>query len=142
MKTANRKGDNMTKAEQAEKERALTTLREWLRPGDTVHCVLNHVSQSGMMREISLYKICGDDTRSLSRLASVALGYRLGKHGGLRIGGCGMDMGFAIVYDLAHTLWPDGFPCAGEQCLSNDHSNRETKTYHLDGGYALRHIWL
>lgn len=46
------------------------------------------------------------------------------KHGGIRIRGCGMNMGDALVYDLGATLWPHGTP--------------EIR----DGGYALKQIWL
>ena len=42
----------------------------------------------------------------------------------IRVGGCGMDMGFHVVYNLSRALYRDGrFVCMGEDCPSNDHSN-------------------
>ena len=71
------------------------------------------------------------------------------KQGGLKVSGCGMDMGFHVVYSLSRSLWPNGFRCSGEKrrCGSNDHSNspypkRDGRTKHSDGGYALDHRWL
>ena len=71
------------------------------------------------------------------------------KQGGLKVSGCGMDMGFHVVYSLSRSLWPNGFRCSGEKrrCGSNDHSNspypkRDGRTKHSDGGYALDHQWL
>lgn len=52
---------------------------------------------------------------------------------GIRIGGCGMDMGFSLVYDLGATLWPKGTPKA--------HSRRNGED-DRSGGYALKHEWL
>jgi hypothetical protein len=64
---------------------------------------------------------------------------------GVKIGGCGMDMGFALVYDLSRVLFQDSFDCIGEGCPANDHRNGDrdyTPHEHSDGGYALRHKWL
>lgn len=64
----------------------------------------------------------------------------------LVVNGCGMDMGFHVVYELGYTLYGrDGFICIGERCPSNDHSNGDrdyTPHAHTDGGYALRYEWL
>jgi hypothetical protein len=160
------------KAQRAERDAAVARLREWLRPGDTVHTILRHVSRSGMRREIGVV-ILGADGSDLhpNYLVAKALGERLNKRGdGVVVGGCGMDMGFHIVYSLARTLWPDGHGCTGERCPSNDHSNGDRdytphchswipspeqirggsgtpkgnyrEHWHRDGGYALRQRWL
>ncbi len=63
----------------------------------------------------------------------------------LSVGGCGMDMGFHVVYNLSCALFRDKFQCIGEGCPSNDHHNgdRNRKPHlHSDGGYALRQEWL
>ena len=70
-----------------------------------------------------------------------------GPNDGIKISGCGMDMGFEIVYQIGRALWPDGVPCIGEGCHSNDHSNERERNYtvgrmHGDSGYALRQRWL
>ena len=140
----------MTKAEQAGRDEAIEELREILKPGDTVHTILRHVSRSGMQRSISCV-IQGDEgpyeIDYLVRRASVLKFDRA--NGGLKIGGCGMDMGFAIVYNLSRTLFQGHFPCAGKNCPSNDHSNppypkrrKGSPRQHSDGGYALNHRWL
>lgn len=140
----------MTKAKQAERDEAITRLREILKPGDTVHTILRHVSRSGMSRRIS-FVIQGDDgPHTIDWLVRRALDMKFDRaHSGLKVDGCGMDMGFHVVYGLSHTLWPNGFRCSGERrrCPSNDHSNppypkRDGRSKHFDGGYALNHRWL
>jgi hypothetical protein len=112
-----------------QKTEALAKLREILQPGATVHCVLRHVSRSGMSRSISLFAFPpGENSPTdITYWAARALGESIDrKHDGIRIGGCGMDMGFALVYRLSSVLFPSGFGCIGEEpvrCPSNDHSN-------------------
>ena len=104
---------------------ARTRLLDVLKPGDTVYCILRHVSRSGMSRVISLYAKTPDGMQWLDPFA-LKLGVGSGmdnKREGLKVGGCGMDMGFALVYELAHALFKDGFGCTGENCPSNDHGN-------------------
>lgn len=121
----------MTKAQEVERAESIARLREWLKPGDTVGCILRHVSRSGMQREISLVKLTGEDAGvlALDYNAARVLGDRIGKHDGIVIGGCGMDMGFALVYELSASLYRDGFGCIGEgngygtRCPASDHSN-------------------
>lgn len=137
------------------KETAIARLRELLRPGDTVQTILRHRSRSGMSRSISPV-VNGED---VSYLVAPACGLSFDrKHGGVRMGGCGMDVGFALVYDLSRRLWPDGHGCSGERCPSNDHNNGDrdytphnhakwsdgvpVAHWHSDGGYALKHRWL
>jgi hypothetical protein len=135
---------------QEQKEQALKSLRESLKPGDTVYTVLRSVSRSGMSREIDLYIFRDNAPEYLTGLVARACGFSLGKRG-LKMGGCGMDMGFHAVYELAAVLFPDGFTCTGKSedhrswCPSNDHSNgdRDYKPHHhKSGGYALRHSWM
>ncbi len=57
------------------------------------------------------------------------------KREGIVIGGCGMDMGFAIVNNLSETLYgrsAGGYDCLGENCPSNDHTN---SGYHCTCGH-------
>jgi hypothetical protein len=133
-----------------EKAEARAKLLELLKPGDEVKTILRHRSRSGMMRSISVI-IKGED---YTWAAARALGDSFNeKTGGIRVSGCGMDMGFNLVYNLSRTLYPDGFTCTGiefskgdkNRCPSNDHSNgdRNYKPHmHSDGGYALRQAWL
>ena len=114
-----------------------------LRAGDTINCILRHVSRSGMSREISLLK----GEMDISWYVARYLGYKQGNQGGIKINGCGMDMGFALVYELSRKLFDGKFICIGEKCRANDHSNkpypkRDGKMLHSDSGYALNMRWL
>ena len=143
----------MTKQQKAEQAEALEQLRGLFPPGNTVHTILRHVSRSGMSRAISVVVTEDGEPRDVSWLvARAGLGKFDRQHDGVKIGGCGMDMGFALVYDLSRTLNPDGFGCIGKGCPSNDHANgdplgykkhtKRAKHWHSDGGYALPQRWL
>lgn len=159
----------MTKKEQSEQEEARATLREMFPPGSTVYTVLRHVSRSGMSRSISV--LHSDDAGNISDVSWAVARATESKfdrdRGGVKVGGCGMDMGFAVVYDLSWSLYRDGFGCNGKNCPSNDHSNGDRdytphghrgpkydttacangdksslSHWHAEGGYALRHRWV
>lgn len=138
-------------------------LRQWFPVGSTVHTILRHVSRSGMSRDIGIVAILPDgDVRHPNYATAAALGLPVGKPDSVRIGGCGMDMGYHLAYSIAHACYPTGFGCIGKGCPSNDHSNGDSdytphgelrpKTlpddcddrshWHNDGGYALKHRWL
>lgn len=131
------------------KEEAKERLLEVLKPGDTVYTVIRHVSQSGMTRHISaLFFRPDNEPYGLDALAAKALEWPdmfYKNKEGIKVEGCGMDMGFHLVYELSDTLWPDGFECIGQGCPSNDHVNGD-RNYephpHRSGGYALRQRWL
>ena len=135
-----------TRSTAAERAEWLAEMRADLPPGTTVHTILRHVSRSGMTRDIDLLRM-GDDRegfRWLSYRAAAILGESMA-HDAIRVSGAGMDMGFHLVYNLSHRLYPDGSDCAGEDCPSNDHSNGDrdyTPHHHANGGYALRQRWL
>ena len=57
------------------------------------------------MREIKFFTIKKNQIFHLNYHMAAALGISQGKHDGLRIGGCGMDMGFHAVYNLGRTLY-------------------------------------
>lgn len=81
---------------QIEKNEAISRLREWIKPGDTIHTKLCHVSKSGMFRVIQLMKINGpNDIQYLGWNAAQAMGDRYDRErDGIAVSGCGMDMGF------------------------------------------------
>lgn len=145
-----------------QREQAEKTLREVLNPGDTVKTILRHCSRSGMMRSISPIINGSDYSWAVARL----LGDTIDKnHGGIKVSGCGMDMGFDLIHRLGITLFPNGFGCIGEGCPSSDHSNGDRdytphkpeaecfgadgthcpchrEHWHKFGGYALHQEWL
>jgi hypothetical protein len=100
-----------------------------LSPGDTVQTILRHVSRSGMMRHISVVFKGQDITQSVANV----LNDKIADDGGIKVGGCGMDMGFGLIYNLGAVLWPMG--------TSAPHGRRNGKP-DSDGGYALRQAWL
>lgn len=134
-----------------ERDKARDSLRAMLPPGATVYTNLRHRARSGMSRVIDLHVIEDGEIRWIGYTAATAIGMRYDRdRNGIRVSGCGMDMGFYVVYELSEALYPDGFGCTGDadgrRCLSNDHSNGD-RDYtpghpHRDGGYALRHRWM
>lgn len=146
-----------TKPQQAERERCINELRDLLKVNDTVYTVLDHVSRSGMTRHIRVVLIGEDDgqpyTLHPNYLVSQALGYRQAKRSdGLVVSGCGMDMGFHVVYSLSRTVFPV-YDCTGEKsgpnsCPSNEHVNPGPGRHNYNighahsDGYALHHRWL
>jgi len=107
----------MAKFTKQEKAEAIEKLREWLPKGSTVFTILEHVSRSGMSRSIRVvvpYVIEG--TKSVEFIhpnhsIAVTLDWSRSKrpHEGIRVGGCGMDMGFHLVYSLSSVLYGDGY---------------------------------
>ena len=144
-----------TKAQkQTEREEAIAVLRAVLKPGDTVYTQLKHVSRSGMLRTIQAVRIRSCDERG--NVAAFWFGWHAAKvlaypfderREGVKVNGCGMDMGFYLVYSLAYALWPEGFDCTGDGCGDASHSNdrdapRGAGVHHGCSGYALTQPWL
>src|SRR5436189_279748 len=77
----------------------------------TLYTSVQHVARSGLPGESKPYVMQNGEPRWIGSLVAKAVGMRLGKHEGVIIGGCGMDMGFALVSDLSATLYPEGFGC-------------------------------
>ena len=139
-----------TKEEIAESHETLMRL---VKPGDTIFTILRHVSQSGMSRDISAIIIDEKGNKyHLDWSISRVLGYPLSKGEGVKVGGCGMDMGFALVNSLSYALFNE-YQCTGEKCAAADHVNKrgdnnELPPYKRDGkmrhndGYALIQKWL
>jgi hypothetical protein len=96
-----------------------------------VYVTQRHVSRSGMMRYLSLSIIRDGRHVDITSEAAEAMDERVHWHNGyavLKVGGCGMDMHFATVYNLARAIRPGGHNCTGEdrgprRCPSNDHTN-------------------
>ena len=86
---------------------SLEQLREWLPKGTRVFTILRSVSRSGMQREISVVVFLSGDDCPIHPNYHVCqvLGLRRGKSDGVVITGCGMDMGFHLVYELAYALY-------------------------------------
>lgn len=136
------------------KEKAQAEAKEFLlkqigiKPGDTIYTSLIHVSRSGMYRVIGLFHIQNNEPYDISWAAAKLLEGYDERHSGCKASGCGMDMGFALVYNLSWALFGrDGWECIGEKCPASDHVNnwegpRGAGVIHHESGYALRQKWL
>jgi hypothetical protein len=83
----------------------LDGFREMLKPGMDIYTVLHHVSQSGMCRHIGLLVVDNGKIINVTYIACRVLGLKRASDGGAVISGCGMDMGFEIVYELGRVLY-------------------------------------
>ena len=84
---------------------AETRLENILDVGQEIYCIIRHVSQSGMTRHISFFCIENNQPKFLNGLIADYLDYKMNKyHDALVVGGCGMDMAFAVVHYLNSKL--------------------------------------
>lgn len=123
-------GEKLLKAQE------IKNLKKHVKPGQTIYCVLRHVSGSGMNRRISFFRV---DKKTgeivcIDYAISIIAGYTRSKNAqGLNVSGCGMDMGFSVVHNLGYYLWPKGTP--------KPHGKRNGQP-DSNGGYALKSAWL
>lgn len=106
----------MTKKEKVER---VESAREWLRKlvplGATVYCILKRVNRGGDYRHIQLVVVATDHNgkqviRNISASAATLMDRKLGDStGGVCIRGGGMDMGFALICQLAYALYGDEY---------------------------------
>ena len=121
---------NTTTTKKAERIAVMKYARErllsyYIKEGQTVYTSVKSVSSSGMSRTMSLYVVDGDRIQNITYYVAQALEWPLVEKNGsrvLRVGGCGMDMGFHTVYTLARVLF--------------------AVSVEGDAGYSLRHEWL
>lgn len=127
------------KVSKTERDDAFASMHEMLKPGDTVYTIVERVAKSGMSRVIRVVILhCDSEGKpyathpnySVSKLLGL---YRPDKCEGVKIDGCGMDMGFQLVYLLGAAMWPEGTP--------EPHGTRNGAP-DSTGGYALKHRWL
>lgn len=72
---------------------------------------LNHVSQSGMMRHIEMFYMVKNEPYYIRFLTEEFFNYHINrKTDAYHVGGCGMDMGFAIVHSLSYLVSNFKFP--------------------------------
>lgn len=142
----------------ADQRAAVDALREMLPPGALVRTRLISEARSGMSRTIEALATVDGREVSLDNLIAETGAFKIAKNGHIRMDGCGMDMGFALVYSLSSMLYNDGGICTGSsgytptgrkskapRCGSNDHTNGD-RVYrkgkrHADGGYTLHQSW-
>jgi hypothetical protein len=153
-----------SKGKEMYRQQIIANLRGILEKNNTrtVYVSLRSCSSSGMSRVLRLYVVDDGCIRDITYQACVITGYTQ-TDDGLRIGGCGMDMGFAAVYDLSRSVFAGGF---GGMAYKNDKAHRRAKSaadarmliqrgftfkrarngdvsgWDTDGGYALSHSWI
>ena len=114
------------KIKQAERDDARERLLSYyIKEGQTVYTSVKSVSSSGMSRTMSLYVVDGDRIQNITYYVAQVLDWPLVEKNGssvLRVGGCGMDMGFHTVYTLARVLF--------------------SGSVEGDAGYILKQSWL
>ena len=117
-----------------EKQEALESLKEWIKKGDLLHTKLNHVSKSKTMRHISVRHLKATNNPEYPvnvsnydyHVARVLDLPEAPNYQGVKVGGCGMDMGFHLVYSLSRALFKDEPKGEGDR----------------DHGYWIKHEWL
>ena len=83
-------------------------LRDMLGATPNVYTILRSVSSSGMTRHISLKIVHKGELIDITYLASRVLGDKISEKLGfntIKMNGCGMDMGFNLVYNLSSVLY-------------------------------------
>lgn len=69
-----------------------------------VYGLIRDVSRSGMARSIDFFVIVDNQLICITYRLHVVLGYRMAKHSGLYVQGCGMDMIFEVVSNLQRVI--------------------------------------
>lgn len=98
------------------KQASIHALQQMIQEGDTLYTTCDHVSRSGMTRHLTVRSLLPSDrgarqidVLNFNYLISEALAWPLTKDRSLKVGGCGMDMGFHLVYTLSRVLFDDGY---------------------------------
>lgn len=116
----------MTKKQEKQNQRqqSISALLAHFSSGDlTVYTALKHVSSSGMMRHIACYIVRDNKIVDITWHVSRILDLKRANNGGVKVSGCGMDMGFHVVYELSCALF----------CPSK---------YEHDSAYKLNQKWI
>lgn len=112
-----------------------------LKPGTEVYTSVKSVAKSGLSRTMRLFVTVDGQIADVTWHVAALLSDPVQKDGTIRVHGCGMDMGFHIVYTLSRRLFPDGFK---PRDAGKDYGRNGTSADDIDkdGGYALKQRWL
>lgn len=103
-----------------------------------IYVAVHRVTSSGMTRYMSAYMVYQNQIVNLNYLIQRLGVARWNNDHELIMGGCGMDMGFALVYAFSHRLFPSGFRYRKGEW----HRNNDPSSWDRDGGYALKKEWI
>lgn len=125
-----------------ERANSIAKLREWLKPGARVGTILRHCSRSGMSRSISCIINSEHGPFNIDYHVAKACGFTIDRnHGGIKVSGCGMDMGFHIVYSLGRALYHEGFRWR-DHGRTIGRNGMDPDAIDTDGGYSLSQYWI
>lgn len=94
----------------AERDHAINQLREQLHRGTVIYTVLRHKNRMGTCRWIEFYFITDNRPENITwHVAQAIDSTYCRRRDALRITGCGLDVGFAAVYNLSSLLFGDGY---------------------------------
>jgi hypothetical protein len=133
----------MARVSKEKKAEALANLRKMLPPGTRIYVSNVHTSRSGMMRTLKLYKAEGGSIRWISCYwVAAAIGWSVDEQReGVKVSGCGMDMGFHLVNTLSYAL--HGMKDHGDGAKPENAGRPfQPRRGHYRAGYSLTHEWL
>lgn len=132
-----------------------------IKPGDTVYTLCESVPSFVTMRRIKCFIVVDGQIRDITYRVHIVSGYHM-DGGCLIVRGCGMDMGFSVVYDFSRNLYREGFGVEGKTANGKPYRPATQKAAKMavkrgvvfsgrngndsgwdnDGGYALKQSWL
>lgn len=125
--------DNLNKLSDFDKNLIL-----WIKQGKpTIHVIIKNVSRSGMLRRVQTFIIKDNKLYFINYLIEQLTHYKKDSDGLLKLHGCGMDMGFSLVYDFARSIFPTGFKSSRRNAINGMKPTDKGFNWDNDGGYAL-----
>jgi hypothetical protein len=94
---------NTKQTKELKQKEAITKIKEWLKPNDTLLIIQKSVSASGMSRKLRVFnqKSLFNITKDVAEI----MGLRYNDDDTLTVTGCGMDMHFWLAYTLPSYLY-------------------------------------
>ena len=83
----------------------------------TIHIIFKNVSRSGMLRRVETFIIKDNELYFINYLIEQMTTYKRDSEGLIKLYGCGMDMGFDLVYNFSSILFYN--KDRGEYTLTN-----------------------
>jgi hypothetical protein len=129
----------LTKQQLNLRKESIETLNRLLDGNKNIYTEVVKVSPSGMSRHIKVFIAKDNRIINITYYVANIIGYKINRNtGGMLVGGCGMDMGFHVVYSLGREMHPNGFKLADGQYGRNG----DKSGYDTDGGYYFNQQWI
>lgn len=115
-------------------------LKKLFKNDRNVYTCIRKVSSSGMTRHIKVFIARKNQIIDITWHVGNVTKDRINRDTwALVVSGCGMDMGFDLIYRLSRILYPKGFKLPKDQPWGR---NGDTSGYDKDGGYRLKQSWI